>query len=205
MGVRELTVISIDVVLLAGGRSSRMGQDKASLAVAGRRLIDHLLDDLVGWPHLGRTVVVAPVTLAVPDWALQTMEDPPGGGPVAGIFAGLAALEAADADHVLVLTCDAPKAARLAPMLFAAAQANPDADGVLAVADGRAQYLLAAYRVSALRAGLRLVRPTGAAHGVSMHRLVSGLATTELTVPAELAIDLDDRADVERWLGVHSQ
>ena len=94
----------IDVVLLAGGRSSRMGHDKASLPVAGRRLIDHVLDDLaVGWRQLGRTVVVAPSALDVPDWALQTLEDPPGGGPVAGIFAGLAALQSADDDRVLVL------------------------------------------------------------------------------------------------------
>ena len=36
----------VDVVLLGGGGSRRMGTDKASLVVAGRRLIDHLLDDL---------------------------------------------------------------------------------------------------------------------------------------------------------------
>ena len=197
---------SIDVVLLAGGRSSRMGHDKASLPVAGRRLIDHVLDDLaVGWRQLGRTVVVAPSALDVPDWALQTLEDPPGGGPVAGIFAGLAALQSADDDRVLVLTCDAPKAARLAPLLAAAALANPDADGVLAFADGRAQYLLAAYRVGALRTGLRLIRPSGDAHGASMHRLVAALGTIELTVPAGLATDLDDQVAVARWLGDNPQ
>lgn len=189
----------VDVVLLAGGGSTRMGHDKASLIVGGRRLIDHVLDDLAGQETTGRVVVVAPTDLAVPDWALQTMEEPPGGGPVAGIFAGVAALGAKDDDHLLVLTCDAPRAARLAPVMVAAAAATT-ADGVLAVSAGRAQYLLASYRVEALHRGLAAISPSGSAHGVSMRRLVETLAIELLPVADSLAADLDDPNDVNRWL-----
>lgn len=196
---------AIDVVLLAGGRSTRMGHDKASLPVAGRRLIDHVLDELAGWPDLGSVVVVAPDTLAVPAWVLQTMESPPGGGPVAGLFAGLAALDAADDAHVLLLTCDAPRAARLAGRLVATAERSPGLDGVLARAGGRPQYLLAVYRVAGLRRGLSAIRPDGDAHGAPMRRLVAELATTELEVPAELAADLDDPDEVQLWLADRRQ
>lgn len=185
----------IDVVLLGGGRSRRMGQDKASLVVAGRRLIDHVLDDLAGLPQVSRVVVVAPDELPVPPGVLQTMEEPPGGGPVAGLLAGLDELGSHPDDWVGVLTCDAPRAARLIPQLFAAALGNPGVDGVLADAGGRRQYLCAVYRARALRAGV-----VGSAHGHPMHRLASRLRTIDLRVSDELATDLDDMVDVSRFL-----
>lgn len=189
----------VDVVLLAGGGSTRMGHDKASLLVGGRRLIDHVLDDLASQEMIGRVVVVGPDWLPVPGWVLQTMEEPAGGGPVAGIFAGLAALDAKDDDQVLVLTCDAPRAARLAPVLVAAA-AQTRSDGVLAVSAGRTQYLLAAYRVGALHRGLAAVSPDRSAHGMPMRRLVEALTVELLPVAEALAADLDDPDDVTRWL-----
>jgi len=36
----------LSVAVQAGGRSSRMGQDKALLPVAGKRLIEHVLDQV---------------------------------------------------------------------------------------------------------------------------------------------------------------
>lgn len=189
----------IDVVLLGGGASRRMGRDKASLPVAGRRLIDHVLDDLAELrPPVGRVIVVAPDRLAVPDWVLQTMEDPPGGGPVAGLFAGIETLGLGPADRVAVLTCDAPQAARLLPGLFAAF--SPDADGAVAVSGDRTQYLLAAYRVGALLSALDTREP----HGLSMHRLVAALNLIESSVDLMLAADLDDPAAVEAWLAARS-
>ncbi len=187
----------VDVVLLGGGGSRRMGTDKASLVVAGRRLIDHLLDELAELAadgQVGRVVVVAPESLELPDWVLQTMENPPGGGPVAGVLAGLDALGSAPDDWFVVLTCDAPRAAALVPEL-AAAQ-SPDLDGALVSSEGHVQYLLAGYRVAALRAGLGIRD----AHGASMHRLVARLRTRVLPAEPGLATDLDDPAAVDRWL-----
>ena len=82
----------LDVVVLAGGRGRRLGGlSKADLVVGGARLLDHILGDLADWDHpavtLGRTVVVAPDTVNVPDGVRRTLEEPPGGGPSAGVAA----------------------------------------------------------------------------------------------------------------------
>ncbi|WP_166790849.1 molybdenum cofactor guanylyltransferase [Cryobacterium mannosilyticum] len=89
---------AVDLIVLAGGRGSRLGGTfKPAVEVAGRSLLARVLDARA----LARRVVVVgpdaardaagpqPVPLI---WAL---EDPPFGGPVAGIVAGLAALDLA--------------------------------------------------------------------------------------------------------------
>lgn len=189
----------VSVVLLAGGNSTRMGQDKASMLVAGRRLIDHVLEDLAGQRRRGtvsEVVVVAPPELTVPDWVHQTMEEPAGGGPVAGVFAGLAELGLADGDWVVVLTCDAPHSARLVPML---SELTPRSSCLVSTTSGRLQYLLAGYRVGALRKALGELRPDGSAQGLAMRTLVARLRVGRVQAPTELTLDLDDPADVARW------
>jgi len=113
--------VILDVVVLAGGRGRRLGGvSKADLVVGGARLLDHILGDLADWDHpgvtLGRTVVVAPDTVNVPDGVRRTLEEPPGGGPSAGVAAALAVL--GKGDLVAVLTCDAPRYARALPLLL---------------------------------------------------------------------------------------
>jgi molybdopterin-guanine dinucleotide biosynthesis protein A len=97
-------------VILSGGTAARMGgTDKASLEYAGRSLLEHALDAVAG---AGEIVVVgpeAPTSRAV----IFTRESPPGGGPLAGLQAGVSALEhhphlvvvlAADMPHVTGVT-----------------------------------------------------------------------------------------------------
>ena len=79
---------AVDLVVLAGGRGERLGgADKAALLVDGRTLLERVLDVDLG----GRVVVVGDTP--VPDGVHRTLEDPPGGGPVAGIAAGLDLLD----------------------------------------------------------------------------------------------------------------
>ena len=94
--------------MLAGGNGRRLGTvDKPALVVAGRTLLDVALDAVA--PAL--TVVVGPVR-ALPPAILQTREEPPHGGPAAGLVAGLAALSDAgaldEAELVAVLAADLP-------------------------------------------------------------------------------------------------
>lgn len=132
-----------DAIILAGGRASRLGGvQKAAVEIGGRALLDIALEASAG---AKRIVVVGPDELRRDprgeDAASVRLvrEEPPFGGPVAGIAAGLAALEdpsatdaAADgsrdgrfatsstsstsgpggrgADWVLVLACDLPSA-----------------------------------------------------------------------------------------------
>ena len=97
----------VDLVILAGGRGSRLGgQDKAALVVGGRSLVERLLRDV----DLGGTVVVVGRTPLPPApdgrTVLQTLEDPPDGGPVAGIAAGLDALSDVPTEWVAVAAVD---------------------------------------------------------------------------------------------------
>lgn len=116
-----------DALVLAGGRARRLdGASKPDVLLGGRRLIDRVLDAAVG---ARRVAVVGPAEVAPPG-VLVTLEDPPSGGPVAGIAAGLAALSPG-ADLVLLLACDVPHAAPSVDALFAALAAGvPPMDAV---------------------------------------------------------------------------
>jgi len=92
--------------LLAGGRSRRMGRDKAGLEVAGQPLVVHMLAKLV---HLGLVTSLcgnrpdlAGLAPVLPDPILPGDDSP---GPLAGI---LAALEASNSALNLFLAVDMP-------------------------------------------------------------------------------------------------
>lgn len=137
----------LQVIVLAGGRGARMGGvDKAQVTLDGVRLVDHLVDSLAGVPVV---VVSAQLRLDVP----VVSEDPPFGGPVAGIAAGFRSLEAPDL--VGVLSVDAPDSATLLPLLIDALSADPQADvAVVRAADGHVQPLCAVWRAAGLARAL---------------------------------------------------
>lgn len=135
-----------DAIVLAGGHGRRLGgTDKTALDVGGRPILDRVL---VALPPCGQVVVVGPERpTAVP--VVWTREDPPGGGPVAGLAAGLSVVTSPD---VLVLAGDMPF---LTPDVLSALREAASRDGALLVDDeGREQYLCSAWRTSALREAL---------------------------------------------------
>ncbi|MCX5284487.1 NTP transferase domain-containing protein [Streptomyces sp. NBC_00198] len=94
--------VAYDAVVLAGGSARRLGgADKPGVRVGGRALLDRVLAACV---DAAVTVVVAePRATARPvRWA---REDPPGGGPVAALDAGL---RHTTAPYVVVLSADLP-------------------------------------------------------------------------------------------------
>jgi molybdenum cofactor guanylyltransferase len=133
-----------DAVVLAGGASRRMGQDKPSLYVGELTLLDRVLSSV---PTAQRVVVVGPERPVTRDVA-WTQEDPPGAGPVAALAAGLALVEA---PRTVLLAADLPF---VAPATVGAllAALGPELDGAVLVDDGgRDQYLCSAWRTDALR------------------------------------------------------
>jgi molybdenum cofactor guanylyltransferase len=76
--------------VLAGGRSTRMGQDKALLSVAGRSLLDLALDKLRALPLAGAPRIAATRSDLSAHAAVIT-DLHPGCGPLSGIEAALAA------------------------------------------------------------------------------------------------------------------
>ncbi|MDQ8707653.1 DUF6457 domain-containing protein [Streptomyces sp. LHD-70] len=93
---------SYDAVVLAGGAARRLGgADKPGVRVGGRSLLDRVL---AACADADTTVVVAerrPTARPV----LWAREEPPGGGPLAALAAGLSRTTA---DTVLVLSADLP-------------------------------------------------------------------------------------------------
>ncbi|WP_238473543.1 molybdenum cofactor guanylyltransferase [Nocardioides cavernaquae] len=96
---------ALGAVILSGGTAVRLaGADKASIEIHGRTLLEYALDAVM---DAGEVVVVGewvptnrPVTF--------TREDPPLGGPAAGVLAGLDAF-IAPPRQLVVLAVDMPR------------------------------------------------------------------------------------------------
>lgn len=103
---------TLGAIVLAGGRSSRLGRDKASELLLGRSLLQHVIDRVT--PLVGELTVVRAPGQQLPDMEttlpLQVAEDAyPGKGPLGGIYTGL---RAAGASHCLAVACDMPLLSR---------------------------------------------------------------------------------------------
>jgi molybdopterin-guanine dinucleotide biosynthesis protein A len=153
-----------DAIVLAGGTAARLGgADKPQLTIAGRSLLDHTVAAVRG---AERVIVVGPEQL-VDGTVLFCREEPPGGGPVAAIAAGLGHTSS---DVVVVLAADLPFVAPAIPLLLDALP--PVGAALLVDHSGRVNYLAAAWRRASLDAALAaLGDPAGA----------SARALTELT------------------------
>ena len=137
-------------IVLAGGRSSRMGSPKAALEWHGSTLLRRVTG-IVGRGVNGPVVVVRapgqPLPALGPD--VEVTEDPvEGRGPLQGLAAGLEAL----ADRAEVAFLSSTDVPLLHPYFVARVLAAMDdhSDVVLPVARGYPQPLAAAYRVSLL-------------------------------------------------------
>lgn len=188
------------VIVLAGGRGARLGGvDKSTLSVAGRPLMTVLLE---ATSAAVAQVVVGDPAVPLRPGVLVTQEDPPAGGPAAGVVAGLAALQTAgvDAPWTLVLACDLPGAADGIPLLLAAAmETEPATDGACFVdATGRRQWLFGIYRTASLA---RAAAALGDPNGQPMGRLLGPLTLTDLAAPPEVTADIDTWPDAIQWLG----
>ena len=177
-----------------------MGADKATLVVDGATLLERTLS---GVPD-DVAVVVAGPEVSLPDVVGRrrvtfAVEDPPGGGPVAGLDA---ALSHVSTDVVVVIATDLPFVGRTPGALVARLLTAEGADAVLAAdATGRAQQLCAAYRTAALRAAITAGgSPTGAAMRDVVARLrveVADVSAASVAGGAAAAVIGDPTWDVD--------
>ncbi|MGW5695106.1 MULTISPECIES: NTP transferase domain-containing protein [Streptomyces violaceusniger group] len=184
-----MTPGAYDAVILAGGAARRLGGvDKPALRVGGRALLDRVLDACRG---AGRTVVVGPrrPTARPVRWA---REEPPGGGPVAAVDAGV---RQTTAPVVLVLSADLPFLTHeTVETLLTGLQGAEGA--VLIDPDGREQPLVAAYRAEPLRREIALLATEhGGLGGLPLRLLVSELALARLRHPTA-SFDCDTWEDI---------
>lgn len=179
-------------VVLAGGTAARLGGvDKASLEIDGVTLLERSLAATMS----AIEVVVVGEQVPTSRPVTWTVEDPPRGGPAAGLLAGLDRLLVVP-DLVAVLAVDMPRVnAGTVARLTWAVEGAPDHDGaVLVDQEGRRQPLAAVYRYSALAAA----RPPDLErqHGLPVRRLLGLLRVLEVPAVGDEGRDVDTWADV---------
>ncbi|WP_353943516.1 NTP transferase domain-containing protein [Streptomyces sp. HUAS MG91] len=182
-----------DAVVLAGGAARRLGgADKPGVRVGGRALLDRVLAACAG--ARDTVVVAAPRPTARPvRWA---REEPPGGGPLAALGAGVRALDGPAGtrpDTVVALSADLPFLEPRTVRLLLDTLAAQDAEGALLTdGEGRDQPLVAAYRVAPLRRTLTaLTREHGALTGLPLRLLTRDLRLARRTDPVAPAASFD--------------
>jgi molybdopterin-guanine dinucleotide biosynthesis protein A len=182
-------------IVLTGGSAVRFqGADKASIEIAGATLLEHVLGALAEVPDV--VVVGDEVLTSRPVGFVR--EDPPGGGPAAGVLAGLTGFPSLPR-RVVVLAVDMPlvTTATVRRLMHSAEE-----DGALLVdEDGRRQYLCAIYRTAALTQAAPQLEEH---HGLPMRVLVDGLRLAEVPALAWEARDVDtwdDLAELRVHLG----
>ncbi|MCP2247622.1 molybdenum cofactor guanylyltransferase [Lentzea aerocolonigenes] len=128
-------------IILTGGRGERLGGvDKAALSYRDATLLDHVLSVV---DDAGEIVVVGPEK-DVPG-VIWAREDPPGGGPLAGLAAGLGHVRA---EWVAVLAVDQPGLTKDTIARLRAAGRNA------VLTDDRTQWLIGVWNTAALREAL---------------------------------------------------
>ena len=175
----------VTVVVLAGGTSRRFGSDKLAAPLGDATVLDAVLRSLPdGWP----VVVVGPER-PVERPVVWAREDPPGGGPLAGVAAGAGVV---GTPLVAVVAGDMPYAgAALASLVRALRTAPLEVGAVVAVdAHGVANPILAVYRSNALRAAL----PSPAANRAA--KLLLEVPHIEVPVTGPAGRDVDTPSDL---------
>jgi len=126
-------------IILAGGKSSRMGQDKGLMRFRGRPMVQHVID---------AAAMVCNTFVVVTDHPMYSMfgfrtvaDEVKSFGPVAGILSGL---RSSGTERNLVLSCDVPFVTPA--MLKELVLCDADADVIVAEgADARIHPLIAIY------------------------------------------------------------
>lgn len=161
-------------IVLSGGTNKRFGSDKSAALLHDVTLLDHVLSFI---PHNTKTVIVGK----------DVFEEPPLGGPVAGITRGLKEI---DTDFVAVAAVDMPYGASLFTQLLDAIEN----DAAMPIdAQGFKQPLCGIYRRNSL---LAAIEKLGNPHGQSMRALCDVLVIDPVQVDASVLIDIDTPQDL---------
>jgi molybdenum cofactor guanylyltransferase len=179
-------------LVLAGGRSSRFGGDKALAMLGGETLAARMARLLSN--GCGQVAVSGNEALLGPGY--PALPDPPGApvGPLAGVLAGMRWAASIGAEWLATAPCDTP----LLPddfvkQLVGTAEAA-QADMAMAVSADGAHPLTAAWRTSLLPALGEALRTTHPA----VHMLAESLGAAHLPVAAEHLINVNTPQDLER-------
>jgi molybdopterin-guanine dinucleotide biosynthesis protein A len=183
-------VSALSVVLLTGGKGTRMGGvSKAELTLNGYTFRNRILLALISVPQI---IVVGPTFTAENPKISFTREQPIGGGPVAAISAAIPLVEH---EFVGILSVDAPFA--VSPLLEMYRVVEQDSiDEALVATDGKYEsYLVSVFRRDAL---IRALTQLGKAENASMKSLLSHIEYGSVQFPRHQLIDVNTPEDLKR-------
>lgn len=130
--------------VLTGGRSARMGTNKALLPLQGKTVVEHIAGEMAAVVPQVVLVGLLPQKIRLPWPSIPDVQ--PGRGPVGGLVTALQHLQT---EWLLVCACDMPGVTR---QLFAALvnQASHSSAQCILAADNRVHPLCAVYHRSTL-------------------------------------------------------
>lgn len=170
----------ITIAILAGGKSSRMGTDKAFVRVLGRPLIEDILAQLEG---LGTETLI--VTNRPDDYAYLGVplfiDVLPEKGALGGIYT---AVQSSSQRHTLCVACDMPFVVR--PLLDYLISLIPEGDVVMPRLQGEAEPFRAVYSQGCLA-------PIRAALDAGKMRVISFFPEVRVRFVDEAELDRFDR------------
>lgn len=162
--------------VLAGGRSSRMGRDKALLSLGGLPLLRLLLERLRR--HADPVVIIAADNGHYGDFGVPVLGDlHPGCGPLGGIHTALRSLEA---QETFILPCDTPFVS--AELIAYIAGFPSDAPARVARMDDRLHPLCGVYSPACLPA----IEDALAAGRLALRELLAAVGATTVPVTPDL-------------------
>ena len=134
-------ILDCTALILAGGLSTRMGQDKTRFELDGKSLLQRAIEAM---QSLFPSVLVSVRTLREDLLVPQVEDEMPGGGPLAGVCSGLAH---AQTPWVFAVAADMPFLD--AAMVASLAARRDECQAVVPIINGFPQPLTAFYRCAA--------------------------------------------------------
>lgn len=133
----------VGVIILAGGKSSRMGEDKGLMSLFGKSMVSYVIDLA---ENLANEIIIVSDNSNYKQFGHQVVKDIyKEKGPLGGIFAGLSASEN---ETNFVLSCDIPyMQVSLLKLLY---ESSAGYDVTIPQKDDRVHPLIGVYRKSCL-------------------------------------------------------
>lgn len=150
------------IIILCGGRSTRMGEDKGSILLNGKPMIIHVLDAV---KEIADEIIIVLRDLKQANKYSKILDDVAGikiitdvskdQGPLMGILSGLSSIKS---DKAQVLPCDSPYISKSFILKMFKFMEGSDSDGIVPVwDDGHTEPLHSIYKKRALDNMERLI------------------------------------------------